>query len=371
MARRSVAFVILAGGKGERLWPLVRANRPKVCLSPDGERSLLRATVDRLRPIAPSASWLIVTTQGQQQSVSLCLPPSLRKAVLVEPQGKNTAACMTLAAVTLASHDPNCVMVAAPADHWIGDVAAYQRAVEAAIAAAVRHDTLVTIGIQPTYPHPGLGYVRAGARLPSTRGRIYHLKQFIEKPPVSVAKRLIQRGRVYWNSGMFVGTADKFLECVTQWLPDYTRRLVPLASGLGQPRRRAALGAQPGRLESAALARRVRAAYQALEGISFDHGVMDHVDRGAVVEGRFPWADLGSLDAWAGVQTGPGDTVAVDSRNVTILGHEDHLVATVGVNDLLVVHTPSATLICDPRKTQAVREVVRRVGATPRLSRYR
>lgn len=351
-----VTFVVMAGGRGERLWPLVRETSPKVCLAPDGSRSLLEATIDRLRPIWPSATWLIVTTEGQAEAVSACLPRSLRTCVLIEPQVKNTAACITLAAVALAARNPHQVMVVVPADHWVGGLATFRRAIRRAIHVAAAQDTIATIGIRPTHPHPGLGYLCAGSPIrDGQRPRAFRLARFVEKPPRAVAERLIRQRRTYWNSGTFVGTADKFLECVTQWLPEHTRRLVPLARGAG-------VRASPQRL---------RRAYRALRGISFDHGVMDHLRDGVIVEGHFAWADLGSWDAWARVGRSLTRTIGLESRNVKVVGHDGHLVATIGVRDLLVVHTPSATLICDPKKAQAVREVVRRISVDPRLARYR
>ncbi len=363
--RPAVTFVVMAGGRGERLWPLVRAERPKVCLSPDGTQSLLRATIARLRPTWPRAEWLIVTTREQAGAVRAALPPRLRTALLVEPEIKNTAACITLAAATLAVRDPRRVMVVVPADHWIGDAAAYQRALRAAVRAAVRHDAIATVGVRPTHPNPGLGYLCAGAALngPSAP-RAFRLERFVEKPSVAQARRLLRGRRTYWNSGTFVGTADKFLECVTEWLPEHTRRLVPLAGGL-----RRALGRR--RDSRTSLAQRVRAAYRRLDGVSFDHGVMDHVRTGIIVEGLFPWADLGSWDTWARLGGTSARTIGVDSENVTVVGQRGHLFATIGVRDLVIVHTPNATLICRPDKAQAVRDVVRRVARDPRLSAYR
>jgi len=362
MAKRpAVTFVIMAGGKGERLWPLVRSATPKVCLSPDGTRSLLAATVDRLRLVWPHPEWLIVTTNGQAEAVRAVLPNALRDAVLVEPQIKNTAACITLAAVTLAMRDPHRVMVVTPADHWVSDVPAFRQALSTAIRAAVAHDTIVTIGIRPTHPHTGLGYLCAGASVNGVRApRVYRLKQFIEKPSAARAAALLKQSRTYWNSGTFVGTADKFLESVTQWLPEHTRRLVPLAETLH--------GHQ--RFSNASFLQRARAAYRALEGISFDHGVMDHLREGLVVEGQFRWADLGSWDVWAQLGRASSRTISIESENITVVGQEGHLVATIGVRDLVIVQTPSATLICHPQRAQAVRKIVKRLASDPRLASY-
>ena len=337
-------------------------------------RSLLQATIDRLGPAWPRASWLIVTTQDQAGAVRRSLPALLRQRVLVEPKIKNTAACITLAAVALATREPGRVMVVVPADHWVGDVEAYQRAVRTSIQAAVAHDALVTIGIRPTHAHPGLGYLCAGETLPPLRGRIgggaqsaraFRLARFIEKPSVTHAQRLIQRPRTYWNSGTFVGTADKFLECITEWLPEHVSRLMPLARLLKRERNG---WSGPG---SAMFSLRARTAYHTLKAVSFDHGVMDHLHGAIVVEGNFRWADLGSWDAWARLGRSICRVVDVGSRNTTVISQEPHLVAMIGVNDLLVIHTPTVTLVCHRDQAQAVRKVVARLSSDPSLAPYR
>lgn len=351
----SVTFVMMAGGRGERLWPLVRQSTPKVCLSPDGRGSLLRNTINRLRPTWPNARWLIITTQEQAQAVRAIVPAALRRAILIEPQIKNTAACITLAAAAIARQDEHRVMVAVPADHWIGDPPAFQRAIRAAIRAAAAHQTMVTIGVRPTHPYLGLGYLCAGSPLKRAGGaRIFRLARFIEKPSLPMARTLLKRPRTFWNSGMFIATAETFLASITEWLPEHTRQLVPLATGSART-----------------FSRRARRAYEALPGVSFDHGVMDRLQSGLVVEGRFSWADLGSWDTWAHLGQSSSRMIAVDSENVKVVGHDGHLVATIGVRDLVVVQTPTATLICHSQKAQAVRQVVQRLAMNPQLASYR
>jgi mannose-1-phosphate guanylyltransferase len=358
--RPRVTFVIMAGGRGERLWPLVRTAVPKACLAPDGRRTLLQTTVDRLRRAWPQAGWLIVTTEEHAEAVRRVLPGRLRRCILAEPEGKNTAACITLAAAALAAEDPRRIMVVAPADHWIGSLPAFCRALRAAIRASAREDAVATIGIAPTEAHPGLGYLCAGARCsPDGAGpRVFRLARFIEKPSRAQARRLIAQARTYWNSGLFIGPADAFLRGIAEWLPEHARRLVPLAATLG---RAARVGA---------FRRQARRAYAPLRAVSFDRSVMGHLTTALVVEGRFPWADLGSWDVWARLGT-TSRALTMRSRNVTVVGEPAHLVAAVGVRDLLVVHTPSATLICRPQDAQAVRQVVRRVVEDPRLAAFR
>jgi mannose-1-phosphate guanylyltransferase/mannose-6-phosphate isomerase len=366
MARRvGVTVVVMAGGRGERLWPLVRSATPKVCLAPDGERNLLALTIERLRPVWPDLAWLVVTSAAQAEAVRTALPASLRQAVLIEPDAKNTAACITLAAVAVAAHEPGRVLVVVPADHGIGRVPVFQQAMRSAIRAAVAYDAIATIGIHPTHPHAGLGYLRAGEAVPGMGApRVWWLDRFIEKPSVARARALLRQPRTFWNSGMFIGTADKFLEVVSEWLPEHARRLVPLARTLRRTRHGAIR-------MTAAFARQARQAYRALDAVSFDQGVMRHLQDAVVVEGRFPWADLGSWDVWARMANNRSRTLTVDSRNVTVIAHDHHLIATIGVKDLVIVHTPSATLVCRADRAQAVRQLVKRLAADPRLASYR
>ena len=257
----SVTFVVMAGGKGERLWPLVRARTPKVCLSPDGTRSLLQATIDRLRPVWRGASWLIVTTQEQADPVRAELPPSMRRALLVEPQIKNTAACITLAALAV-GRDPEQVMVVVPADHWVGEPRMFQQAVRTAIRAAMAQDAIAMIGIRPTHPHPGLGYLCGGAPLAgSWNPRVFRLVRFVEKPSRARAQQLLRRPHTYWNSGIFVGTAYRFLVSLAMYLPEHVRRLAPLALTRALRRGTPALTATP------AFLRRAASCYRPLKSI--------------------------------------------------------------------------------------------------------
>ena len=351
----AVTFVIMAGGKGERLWPLVREGKPKVCLAPDGDRTLLQRTIDRLRPIYPTADWLIVTTQGQAEAIRASLPARMRRAVLVEPAIKNTAACVGLAATWVAKRHPEGIMVVVPADHWIDQEDNFRATLRTAIDAAATHATLVTIGIRPTHAHPGLGYLCAGTSVRATgHARTFRLARFVEKPPAEAARALLKRGRTYWNSGMFIGPARTFLKSLAIHLPKHARHLALLADAT-----------------STSFARQAQRAYQPLEAISFDHGVMNHWQGGLIVEGNFGWADLGSWDIWARLGQASSRTVMVESQNVTVVGHNGHLVATVGVRDLVIVQTPSVTLVCHPDRAQAVREIVKRIATEPALASYR
>ncbi|MBI3087649.1 MAG: mannose-1-phosphate guanylyltransferase [Candidatus Omnitrophica bacterium] len=355
-------FVIMAGGRGERLWPLVRESRPKVCVAPDGTTSLLEAALQRLAPLCSRGSRgsrvLIVTTAEQTGAIRGVLPSRWRRHVLVEPEGKNTAACLALAAASLQA-EPDRVMVALPADHWVSSPASWRRSLRAAIALARQTDELVMLGIRPARAHSGLGYLCVGPRLGTRQGcRVFGLRRFVEKPSPRLARRLLRRGQVFWNAGIFVGKAGVFLHAFRRWLPVHAARLIPQG-----PRR---TSGQRGRPSAQALAR----AYRGLRPVSFDHGVMAHQRTGLVVEGRFGWEDLGSWDSWIRIGRAAHPAVALNSRNVHVVSQEDHLVAAVGVRNAVVIQTPDATLIAAPDQTQATRHVVARLRRNRRLARY-
>lgn len=355
MSRSHVAFVIMAGGKGERLWPLVRAGMPKVCLRVDGVRTLLDATLARLAPLATPRNTLIITTRDQAATIRDSLPRAFRPSVIVEPEPKNTAGCISMAAAIVAARAARTVMCVLPADHWISDAAAFQRSLGAAVKVVAAHPAMAMIGMRPSRVHPGLGHLCVGRRLGRQRGcRVFRLARFIEKPSPKAARQLMRQRRVFWNAGIFVGQAGTFLNLIRQWLPGHARFLGPLGERFGQ----------------ADFAKQAKTAYRALQAISFDDGVMAHVREGYVVEGDFVWEDLGSWESWARIRRLNAPSIVVDSRNVQALSAEGHLVAAVGLKDVIVVHTPAATLVCHARSTQAVRTVTAQLSQDPRLARY-
>lgn len=355
MGRALPAFVIMAGGKGERLWPLVRAGMPKVCLRVDGIHTLLGATLARLAPMATPRNTLIITTRDQAAMIRGRLSPALRPSVIVEPQPKNTAGCISMAAAMVAAKAPRTVMCVLPADHWIPDTAAFQRSLRAAVEVATAHPAMAMIGVRPSRVHPGLGHLCVGPRLGRHQGcQVFRLARFIEKPSPKAAQQLMRRRRVFWNTGIFVGQAGTFLNLIRRWLPEHARFLGPLGERFGR----------------ADFAKRAKAAYRALQAVSFDDGVMAHVREGYVVEGDFMWEDLGSWESWARIRRLNAPSIVVDSQNVQALSADGHLVAAVGLKDVIVVHTPDATLVCHARSTQAVRTVTAQLTQDQRLARY-
>lgn len=342
-----VTYVIMAGGKGERLWPLVRATLPKVCVPGEDGQPLLRATLARLGPLVRHRDVLIVTVADQAKHVRAVLPPARRRTLLVEPEGKNTAACIALATAVL-RHDPDGLMVVLPADHWIRPAEAFRRTLQAGMAVAQEQNELVLIGIPPTRAHPGLGHLTVEAPAGTRRGcRIFRLARFVEKPPKNVARRLLRARTTYWNAGVFIGRVRVFEEAFRRYLPLHARRFFSHGSTA-----------------------HLRSAYRGLQPVSFDDGVMAAGQGGWVVEGRFDWEDLGSWDSWIRLNR-LSPPLLVNGSNVHALTRNGHLIAAVGLRDAVIIQTPDVTLICRTQEAQHIREVVRMLQRDARLARYR
>ena len=355
--------VIMAGGQSTRFWPLSRRRRPKQFLSIRNHRSLLQETAQRLLPLCTWRRLLVVTNAEYVDEVRRQLPRLAARQILAEPDGRNTAACLALAAEWIATRGGDALMVVAPADHLIDDAPALRRTLQDACDVAVRHDALVTIGVRPTAPETGYGYVEVGERLGRVPAGSFRVKRFHEKPSAARARRYVGGGRHLWNSGMFVWKASVFRAALEQSLPELRRGL----DGVWR-------GSNP--------AARLRRIYRRLPAVSVDAGVLQPISRRrgaraplAVIRARFGWLDVGSWAAMPAVwghdargNAARGRVLAIAAR-ANVVYAPDRLVALVGVRDLIVVETADALLICRRDDAQAVRHVateLRRRG----LSRY-
>ncbi len=329
--------VIMAGGSGERFWPLSRRKTPKQLLAITGARTMIQEAVRRIEPVVPRRRMLVVTNVVQAPAVRLQLPGL--KHLVAEPVGRNTAPCVALAAVQLGRKDPQAVMVVVPADSWIGDVAAYRRVVRECLALAARREVLITIGIKPTTPHTGYGYVQVGEKL---TGRFAKAARFVEKPNRATAQRYLASGQYRWNAGMFVWSARAILAAYRRYQPAMLAAIERISDD-----------------------RSLRRIYPRLENISVDYAIMEKADNVVVAQGDFPWDDVGDwaalarhLPAEAAGNAVRGSFLGVDANDCVVVSRPDHLVAALGVSGLIIVHTPDATLVCRREDSQRVRELV-------------
>jgi mannose-1-phosphate guanylyltransferase len=340
--------VVMAGGKGARFWPRSREHRPKHLLDIAGERTLIRQTVDRLRPLVPPERTLIVTGRSHAAELIRQLPEIPAENILIEPLGRNTAPCIGLAALHIRRRVGDDVMLVLPADHRIGDEEEFRRVLITAAAAAAG-TALVTVGIEPTGPETGYGYIEQGAPLAAFGGRtVYRVRSIREKPPRPEAERFLAQGGFCWNSGMFVWKVSTILAAIDEFLPELARGLERIAPAL----------------DTRDEERIVAEVYAGLQAVSIDYGVMEKAREVLVLPGAFDWSDLGSWDAlWetaakdAAGNAFRGEVIALDSAG-SLVHCPERLVALVGVRDLLVVETPDALLICRRGRSQEVRRIV-------------
>jgi mannose-1-phosphate guanylyltransferase len=341
--------VIMAGGKGTRFWPRSREKMPKHLLDISSERTMIRETVDRIKPLVPAERTLIVTGKSHAAELIRQLPEIPPENILIEPVGRNTAPCIGLAALHILRRVPDAIMLVLPSDHRIGDEATFLRIIQAAAGAASQGDALVTIGIQPTGPETGYGYIEQGDPLSAGGAdEIYRVRSIREKPPREQAERFLAQGGFSWNSGMFVWKASTIIEAIGRFLPDLEQGLLQIREALGTDREEAV----------------VSAVYTGQKAVSIDYGVMEKAKNVLVVPGAFGWSDLGSWDAlWEVSEKDEngnavrGEFIGVDAANSLIHGN-GKLIALVGVKDLLVVETNDALLICRRGRSQDVRKIV-------------
>jgi mannose-1-phosphate guanylyltransferase len=342
--------VIMAGGSGTRLWPLSRQDQPKQALKLIGERTMFQHTVDRLAPLFPPERIFVISNAVMTSLLRTQTPEIPADNFLVEPSGRNTAPAAGLVAIHLLHQDPDAVMVMLTADHYIVDTARFRDTLAAANKIAV-DGPIVTLGIQPTYPATGYGYIRSGdARITVDGFQVYESAGFIEKPDLTKAVQFLEDGRYTWNSGMFVWRADRLMQECAERLPNLYQPLMQIAEALDTP----------------AAADVLAEAWNQVPKVSIDYGIMEDADNVAVIPVQIGWSDIGSWSALqdllpedldSNVVTGDGRTLALDTRGCFVRT-SDRLVATIGLEDVIIVDTPDAVLVCNKSRAEDVKGIV-------------
>lgn len=356
--------VILAGGRGTRFWPRSRTRTPKQLLNIVGRKTMLEQTLERLAPLVPPSRIWIVTNAEQAAAVRRQARGVPAANILAEPVGRNTAAAIGLAAAHIARRAPGALMAVLPADHYIAQPARYRRIVRAALEMAGRGPHLVVLGIPPTRPDTGFGYIERGRRTARIAGQsVYAVRRFTEKPALPLARRYAASGRFDWNAGMFFWSAENYLAALEDFLPATRRALRKLAGTFG----------------TRGYDRALRRLYPRLENISVDYAVMEPATRPGsrwrvfVLPARVGWSDIGS---WAAVyellarrpgqNVAAGRVVALDAAG-NFFWCPGKLIAAVGVRDLVLVETADALLLCPRDRAQDVGRVT---AALARLKRH-
>jgi len=348
-----VKAVIMAGGKGERFWPLSRERFPKQLLSLVGKRSLLQETVERIQPLIPPEDILVVTRRPLGRAVERQLLQTPRKNIISEPTGKNTAPCIGLVAKMIKE---DAVMVILPADHIIKPQRKFLDTLRKAIAIARETENLITIGVKPTYPATGYGYIEVGTkyRRQGTRDKpqVFRVKRFVEKPDKRKAESFIKSGRFLWNSGMFVWKKSVILEAIRRYIPSLYRGLEMVSS------------------------KNISKLYPKLPDVSIDYGIMEKAKNSLVMPANFSWEDVGSwesLDKFLSRDENKnaiiGRVSTIDSRNCMMVNRKG-LLSAIGVSDLIIVSTEDATLVFPKGKGQEVKRLVEKLRRAPKLKKY-
>jgi mannose-1-phosphate guanylyltransferase len=351
--------VVMAGGYGERFWPQSRRKQPKQLLPIVGDKTMIQQTVERVRPLVSDARIVVVTNEEQAPLVRKQLPRV--KHIIAEPLGRNTAPAIGVATAIIGKQDPDAVMAVLPADSYIKDTEGYRRVVGDALKLAATQDALVTIGIKPTGPHTGYGYIQVGEEIfNKSVTKFWKARRFVEKPDQKKAEEFLASGDYRWNAGMFVWSFHAIAEAFEQYQPALWDACLRIQKAAGTKSFVRVLGRE----------------YAKMEKIAVDYAIMEKAKNVVVANGDFDWDDVGDWPAIgrhyakdSGGNVARGEFVEIDSTDCIVLSDQKHLVATVGVKDLVIVYTEDATLICHKDQAQKVRDVVKKLAAEKKYKR--
>ena len=345
--------VIMAGGRGERFWPQSRLRRPKHLLPIVGDKAMLAQAVDRVTGVVPQENVFIITNVEQREAVLEICPDVPPTQVVGEPVGRDTAAAVGLAAVLIQQRSAEGAFAILPADHVIHDTIGFQNTLNLGFETAEKGDFLVTIGIEPTEPATGYGYIYRGERV-CDENPVYKVQRFVEKPDLETARSYLASGEYVWNAGMFVWQAATVRKALGQYAPELERSLAAIQDELSNE------GEVVDVLDRH---------YPSIQKISVDFAVMEKADNVLTIPAAFDWDDVGEWPAVArhyepddAGNVARGRAIVQDASGNIVYSDEGHLIALLGVEDLIVVHTEDATLVCHKDKAQKIKDLVRRVG---------
>jgi mannose-1-phosphate guanylyltransferase len=341
--------VIMAGGSGTRFWPESRKKKPKQLLRITGDKTMIRETVERILPEIPFERIIVVTGVSHAEDIKAEIPELDEKMVLVEPRGRNTAPCVALAAYRIAKEDPDAVMAVLPADHLIGKGDEFRKALRIAEEVASTGEWLITFGVIPDRPETGYGYIHLGREvLKAGDTRVFQVKAFVEKPDKAKAEIYLDAGDYLWNSGMFLWKVSSIIRAFEKYCPSISQIIKSIGQDLNTPREPDA----------------IRRAYDSLDSISIDYAIMEKATNVLVLPIDVEWNDVGS---WASVHdvwnkdhnrnAVKGSFLALDAARC-VVSSPHKLTTLIGVDDLIVVDTPDALLVCHKDRAQDVRNLL-------------
>lgn len=337
--------VIMAGGGGTRFWPLSREERPKQLLNLSGNDLMINETIDRITSVIPKRDIFIVTNKSQVLKIKEAVGERIQdNHILAEPAARNTAACIGYAAMEIVKKYGDGIMCVFPSDHYIKDELTFSKTLVSAIEVAESQDKLMTIGITATYPSTGYGYIK----YEKSQEQAKKVLEFKEKPDEETAKKYIASGEYAWNSGMFIWRASTILRRFEEFLPDIYRQLLQMGEAMNTPDED----------------RVISEIYPEIRSISVDYGIMEKSSDVMVIPAEFGWSDVGCWDN-LGVLYKPDDNgnivhgrhIGIDTKN-SVIYSEGKLVATIDIDNIVVVETDDTVLVCNKDKSQEVRKIV-------------
>ena len=349
--------VIMAGGSGTRFWPLSRTETPKQLLKLAGERTMIQQALDRCAELVPTENVWVVTNERQIAATREQLPELPTRNFLVEPVARNTAPCIGLAAFHLLQSDPEATMLVMPADHVIGPVPMFHAAVQTACQLVAEQPEMFSLfGVVPYFPSTGYGYIERSGPLASAGPHVFAVKSFREKPDLATAGDYLKRGTFFWNCGIFVWRAATILQALQRYEPDIYAPLKRISAAIGSPEEQQTLAEQ----------------FPLCPSISIDYAVLERAEQIAVVEALFDWDDVGSWQALHRLEgtdaignTVVGSHLGVDTQQCIVRSSGEHLIATLGMRNCIIVHTPDVTLVADKQDENSIKlliEELRRQG---------
>lgn len=363
--------IIMAGGRGERFWPVSREKTPKQLISLLGDRSFLQQAVDRVLPLVPLSNILVITNEVQAPEVRKQVPRLPKDNIIAEPVGRDTTAAVTLGTALVGARSTTAVMAVLPADHVISEPKKFQQVLGDAFDLASRGRAIITIGIKPNEPATGYGYIRVGETLPPPPGGrppktgFHRAEQFVEKPPFDMAVEYVNSGQYRWNAGMFIWSFVTITEGLQKHQPEMYDACQRWFKAAGDP---------------AKLKKVLAREYPEIKKVSIDYALMERAQNVVVADGAFEWDDLGSwtalsrhLKADAEGNCAVAEFIHVDAaRNIIFDARSKDRrtpIAVVGLRDSILVQTDDATLLAHKSQAQKVKELVRRLSEDPRLKK--
>ncbi len=346
----NVYSIIMAGGKGTRFWPISRNLKPKQVLKLAGEESMINKTVSRLKEVIDFKNVYIVTNKEQSKIIKEAIEyEEVKQNILIEPMARNTAACILYSVFKLYKNFGDGVVCIFPSDHYIEKEHTFKNVLKSAVEVAEKYDRLVTIGITPTYPATGYGYIKfnEGSK-EQFEGLAYEVSEFKEKPEIRAARRYIDSKKYFWNSGMFVFKMSKILKSFERFLPLLYNNMCKMVHYMDTHEEEHML----------------HKTYQRIDNISIDYGVFERSDEVVVIPGNFGWNDIGSWESLGCICKSDenaniikGKNVSIDSQNC-VMYSEKQLISTVGLENMIVVSTEDAILVCSKERAQDVKHIV-------------